>query len=308
VNGRLKAKYKTLSIPYGNFMDFRNPEKGWRPAGPQARYLTNYIGLRNRMAILLENYAYADYKTRVFGNYHFLLSVLDYCHSHSEDIQSLIRKADTETTQRGQNPSPSDTFALTYDLKSLKEPLTIQGWDMEVIPQEDRPWPKIKKTDRERTFTIPYYCDFVPKTTIARPHAYLISRTDPTITDKLKTHGIMVEELTSAISLEVESFLITKIKGAERIYQGHRMNSVTGEYRTVTKEFPAGTIFVTTAQPLGRLVSYMLEAECDDGLLVWNFFDRFIVPQWGSETQVYPVYRLLRPVPLAKKAVARDLE
>jgi hypothetical protein len=52
VNNRLKDKYNTLSIPYGNFMDFRRPEKGWRPAGPQAMYLTNYIGLRNRMAIL----------------------------------------------------------------------------------------------------------------------------------------------------------------------------------------------------------------------------------------------------------------
>jgi len=306
VDSHLKDKYQTLSIPYGNFMDFRNPEKGWRPAGPQAMYLTNYIGLRNRMAILLENYAYADYKTRVFGNYYFLRSVLDYCHAHSQDIQSLVQEADKKTIQKGLNPTSADTIALTYDLMPLKDPITIQGWEMEVIPQEGRQWPNIKKTDRERSFTLPYYCDYIPKKTISYPHAYLIDVADPVIINKLQQHGIMVEGLTSKARLEVESYIVKTVKGAERIYQGHRMNSVSGEYRTEIREFPAGTIFVSTAQPLGHLVTYMLEAECDDGLLVWNFFDRFIVPQWGQESQIYPVYRLLKPESLAKIKLSSD--
>jgi hypothetical protein len=56
------------------------------------------------------------------------------------------------------------------------------------------------------------------------------------------------------------------------------------------------------AQPLGRLAAYLLEPESDDGLLVWNFFDRDIVSQWGRGAQTYPVYKLMSPVNLATHA------
>ena len=302
VNKTLKDKYNTLSIPYGNFMDFKDPEKGWQPAGPQSRYITNYIGLRNRMALLLENYAYADYKTRVYGNYFFLRAVLDYCYAHNTEIEQLIKKVDQRTIQKGSNPEASDIFATSYDLNPLKEPVTILGWEMESDPEASG-YPRVRKTEVERTYTLPYYCDYIPKTSIPFPFAYLLTVSDADIITKLDQHGILVEKLTSPMNLEVESFKVTEVKGAERIYQGHRMNSVKGEYATETKDFPVGTIFVRTAQPLGNLVAYLLEAESDDGLLVWNYFDKYIVPQWRRGPQTYPVYRLLKPVTLPTQTI-----
>lgn len=298
----LKEKYKTLSIPYGNFMDFREPEKGWRTFSHLPRFLTNYIGLRNRFAILDENYAYADYKTRVFACYHFLLSILDYCSNHKDEIIDLVAEADRKTIERALNPSEMDAFAVEFDVKPLREKITIQGWEMEAIPR-DEGWPRVKKTEKKRTFTLPYFSDFVPKRTIPFPYAYLISLEETKLLEKLLDHGLSVEKLTETISLEVESFLIKEIKGAERLYQGHRLNSVKGEYSLEKKEFPKGTLFISTAQPLGNLVAYLLEPESDDGLLVWNVFDRYLVPQWRRRPQIYPVYRLMRPVNLAKKTV-----
>lgn len=297
VNTTLKDKYDTLSIPYGNFMDFKNPEKGWRPAGPQCRYITNYIGLRNRMALLLENYAYADYRTRVLGNYHFLRAVLDYCYARHTEIQQLIQTADRRMIQKGTNPKASDTFSTSYDLKPLDKPVTILGWEMKSNP-EPRVYPRYIKTEVERTFRVPYFCDFQPEITIPFPFAYLLTVTDTDIITKLDQHGILVEKLTAPVTLEVESFKITEIKGAARLYQGHRMNTIKGEYATATKEFAAGTILIRTAQPLGNLAAYLLEAESDDGLLVWNYFDKYIVPQWRRGPQTYPVYRLLKPATL----------
>jgi dipeptidyl-peptidase-4 len=302
VNKTLEDKYETLSIPYGNFLDFKDPEKGWQPAGPESRYITNYIGLRNRMALLLENYAYADYKTRVYSNYFFLRAVLDYCYSHTNEIQHLIQETDQRTIQKGLNPAESDRFATSYDLKPLKDPVTILGWEMDVNP-DAQSWPRVKKTDVERTYIIPYYCDYRPKTSIPFPFAYLMSVDDADIVTKLHQHGILVEKLTTGVSLEVESFLITEIKGAERIYQGHRTNSVKGEYTIEKKDFPEGTLLIRTAQPLGNLVAYLLEAESDDGFLVWNYFDRYIVPQWQQGPQAYPVYRLLKPAILATQTL-----
>ena len=302
INKNLREKYNVLSIPYGNFMDFKNPEKGWRPSGPQPRYLTNYISLRNRLAILNENYAYADYKTRVMGCYYFLLSILEYCSDNRDGIVQLVRSADRKTIQRGIRPSEDDIFAVEYDLKSLKEKVSIRGWEMEVIPR-DSGWPRVKKKDKKKTYEVPYYSDFVPKRSVPFPYAYLIPAASPEITEKLLQHGLSVEKTREPVSLEVESFRIKEIKGASRLFQGHYLNSVKGEYFIERKEFPEGTLFIATAQPLANVAAYLLEPESDDGLLVWNFFDRYLVSQWRRELQIYPVYRLLKPANLARKSL-----
>jgi hypothetical protein len=302
INKNLKQKYDVLSVPYGNFMDYRNPEKGWRPSGPQPRYITNYIGLRNRMAILNENYSYADYKTRVLGCYYFLHSVLEYCHAHKDEITQLIRQADQNTVQRGLHPTEKDTVAVEYDLQPLKEKVTVLGYEMEVIEKEGSR-PQIRRTDKPKAYTVPFFTDFVPKRSVSFPFAYLIPTADPEITNKLLQHGLLVEKLTKSTKLEVESFRITEITGAQRLYQGHRMNSVKGEYNLEEKEFPEGTLFISTAQPLANVAAYLLEPESDDGLLVWNFFDRYVVPQWGRGALSYPVYKLLKSANLVKERV-----
>ena len=94
-----------------------------------------------------------------------------------------------------------------------------------------------------------------------------------------------------------------EIKGAARLYQGHRMNSVKGEYTTETREFPAGTLFVGTGQALGKVVAYLMEAESDDGLLVWNYFDKYLVSQWSRTPKTFPVHRVLEPVNLVKDMI-----
>ena len=77
-----------------------------------------------------------------------------------------------------------------------------------------------------------------------------------------------------------------------RLNQGHYQNSVKGEWIVEQKEFKAGTVVVRTDQPLGNLVCYLLEPEADDGLMKWNFFDRYLSPQWGRGFYPYPVYRV----------------
>ncbi len=296
----LEEKYKTFSIPYGNFG--REPEKGWHTFDHLPRYVSNYTGLRNRLSILDENYSYADFKTRVAGCYNFLRAILDYCDSHKDEIHQLIAEADRKTILRGFSPSSNDTFGVEFEVRPLKENVTIRGYEMEITPREGT-WPLVKKTDKEKIYNVPYYADFFPKRSISFPYAYLIPSPDSEIIKKLLQHGLLVERLTKPVTLEVESFRLKEIKASQRLYQGHYMNSVKGEYFVEQKEFPEGTLFVPTAQPLANLAAYLLEPESDDGLLVWNFFDRYLVPQWSREPQTYPVRRLLKPVNLAKEAV-----
>jgi hypothetical protein len=104
----------------------------------------------------------------------------------------------------------------------------------------------------------------------------------------------------------VEGFRITSIKASPQLNQGHYTNTVAGEYFTTTKAFPAGTAYVSLAQRLGPLASALLEAESDDGLLVWNAFDRALSIQWGGGPRDYPVYRLHEAAPFVRERVRHD--
>lgn len=302
ISQNLLDNYDTLAIPYGNFTNRSDPEKGWRTYSHLPRYITNYVGLRNRLSILDENYSYADFKTRVLGCYNLLRSILDYSSANKNDITHLIMQADKNTVKRGMNPSPDATFGTSFETKALEKLVTIRSWEMEVTPREGGR-PTVKRTDKKKTYTVPYFADFVPTKSIQLPSAYLIPLHDPVIEEKLLLHGITVERLLEPRVLEVETFQIKEIKASTRLYQGHYMNTVTGEYVVEEREFPAGTLYVGMAQPLANVVAYLLEAESDDGLLVWNFFDRYLAFQWGRGSSVYPVYRLLKPALLIKETL-----
>jgi hypothetical protein len=54
------------------------------------------------------------------------------------------------------------------------------------------------------------------------------------------------------------------------------------------QSLPSGSFIVSTAQPRGALIVYLLEPESDDSFATWNFFDRNM--QKGGK---YPVKRIL---------------
>lgn len=302
IAGALEKTYGVPNLPYGDPMDFRNMEKGWRTFSHQPRFMTNYFGLRNRLSILDENYNYADYKTRVLDCYRFLRSILDYAYLHSAEIARLAAEADRRTIERGLAPAESDTFGVEMENRPLPKPVTVRGYEVEIIPREGM-WPEMKKTDRKKIYTMPYHADFVAKRSVRRTSAYLVSPPEAGIAAKLAQHGIAVERLAEPAELEVEVFMLSELKGSERPFQGHRTNQVKGRAAVERRAFAAGTLVVRTAQPLGLLAAYLLEPESDDGLVTWNFFDRYLSPQWSRSLGTCPVFKAVGTPVLVTEAV-----
>jgi hypothetical protein len=222
--------------------------KGWATFSHQPRFMTNYIGLRNRLSILDENYNYADYKTRVLHCYALLRAILDYASANAEELVRLVAEADRRTVERGLAPKESDRFGLEIEAKPLPQPVTVRGYEVEVIPREGG-FPQVKRTDRKKTYTMPYFADFQPKRTVRVPAAYLVAPADENVLVSLIRHGLVVERLVEPSSLEVEAFRLKEVKGAERLFQGHRTNQVKGEYAMEKRDFAAGALVVRTAQP-----------------------------------------------------------
>ena len=292
VHRTLWDKYDVENVFYGEFIDRMDYSKGWISYAAEPRFLVNYIGVRNRLSILNENYVYADYKTRVNASYHLLLTILEYASGHKKEIKKLLDRADKETIARGLNPSAKDSFAIKYKGQATPEKIIIKAIEADTIPGVKGYW-RFKQSDRKVTITVPYIADYYPSESIRFPFAYILSVAEPEVIDNLKTHGIEMERLNEETTLSVELFKISDLKGADRLFQGHYTNKIEGEFVTKEKTFPKGTYVIPTGQKLGWLVAYLLEPQTDDGLLVWNYFDRYLTPQWGNGYYPYPVYRVV---------------
>lgn len=301
----LKDKYGYDGVAYGNFIDRRHPEKGWRNHAFDAHYGSNYGGLRNRFTILNENYSHADFKTRVLASFGFIKAILEYTHTHIRTMEQMVQQVDRETANSYHNRE----FVLRFNIEKLFD-LTLKSYvfKTEKIKPEDRdkypPWIRdyvVKKTDTLKNYRLPYLAKATPKRSIALPEGYIILPHQTNILQNLKRHGIVVEKFTQPVKLEAEQFVIKETKLAKRIYQGHVQVSVQGEYKPADMTIPRGSFFVSMRQPLARLVAELLEPEGTSALIRWGFFNRRIVRQWSRNPGTYPVYRLHKissPLPL----------
>lgn len=297
MSDRLLTRYKVENCFYGEFFDMMNPDKGWWMDASEPRYMVNYYGLRNRLGILNENYVYADFRSRVMGCYHLLYTLIDYASGHYAEIKDLVIEADKRTVSRGKNSEPPDSFAVEYQVRQAEKKVTIKTFEAELV-SDTGPRKIYKRSDRQKTVTIPYYVDYYPLRSTALPAAYLMTINDQEVISLMKTHGLILQKLASDTTIYAEKFEITELHGAARLNQGHYLNSVKGRYTASMLKFPAGTVVINMAQPLAHLAAYLLEPESGDGLLAWNYFDRYLVPQWGRGYNPYPVCRIMNNVPL----------
>jgi hypothetical protein len=112
----------------------------------------------------------------------------------------------------------------------------------------------------------------------------------------LQRHGIQVRKLNNPELLEVQSFQMTELTPEKRLNQGHYTHSAKGNWINKKMEFKAGTYIIRTAQPLANLAAYLLEPQTNDGVLTWNFLDRYLLPQWERGFNPYPIYKIINPV------------
>lgn len=292
IHRTLWDKYDVENVFYGEFLDRGNIDTAWSSYACEPRYLVNYVGVRNRMAILNENYVYADFETRVNGSYHLLLTILEYAAENKDAIKKMLNTADQRLINRNSTIGFADSFAIEYVGVPTPEKIIIKAIEADTIPGVKGYW-RYKQSDRKRTVTVDYIADYFATESIKMPYAYILSVPDPAVLELFYAHGIQMEKLDENITIQVEQFNITELNPTGRLYQGHYMNTINGEFETVSLEFATGTYLIKTAQPLGNLAAYLFEPLSDDGLVKWNFLDSYLVPQWGRGFYPYPVYRLM---------------
>lgn len=282
VTESLKRKYGWDYYYYG-FLPWRSMgdvERGWYTFSHQPRFNTNYIGVRNRIGILSEAYAYATFEDRILATLRFVEEVVDYAYRHASEIVETIAAADAESIVGVE-------VALRAEHRRSEGPIEIL---MGEVARERHPYtgePVLRRLDVRRVERMPEFGTFRPTETALAPAAYLVPEALESVLNLLTDHGIRWERLASPRRTRVERFALDSMRVAEREYQGHFQLTLFGVYEEVETEVPEGTVVVPVGQPLGRLAVLLLEPRSDDGLANWNLLGEAL-----DGAGFYPIQRV----------------
>jgi hypothetical protein len=138
----------------------------------------------------------------------------------------------------------------------------------------------------------------VPDKVVALPAAWWVPATKPEVIALLRLHGIAFETLAEARTVAVDMVRLSEPK-LGNANEGHIPLAAQSYVHTLRREtFPAGSVRVPSAQPLGLLAAAMLEAESPDSLLAWNLF-----PEILQRTEYIEGYVI---APLAERMLAAN--
>lgn len=279
---------------YGNFEDNHTR---WTTYPAEPRYGVAYRGLRNRISILTEAYAYATYEQRVRATLAFCEQILNYSVEHADEIRALEKRADERTIAAGNDPSgEGGMIPLRIGVRAFDKPVEVLGFEQSDEDGTATP------PGEPRAYEVEFVNLFEPTLSVRRPWAYVIPQRLEPIALLLARHGIEVQVLREDIEVNAQAYRLGAITRSERPYEGHRM--VTGLEAFAmprTQRLVAGSYIVRTGQRLGSLVAYMLEPQSSDGLVAWNFLDDELSA--GGE---YPILRLPEATPMTLRS-ARPL-
>jgi dipeptidyl aminopeptidase/acylaminoacyl peptidase len=293
---KLEDRTGFKSFFYGNFAA---DHTRWETILPLPRYMTHYLGLRNRIAVLSESYSYAPFKTRVQATQEFVRAVLKVTADNEKTIRALLPLPSSERRSDGtQARSASDGYrreavvagsqathhTTRIPLRYKPAPQALKTTILGFV-EEERDG-KRTATTQPRDYEAQYYGATEPTLSVERPYAYLLPASSKKVIENLQRHGLTVDELREDLDLEVEIYKIDQISRG-RTFQQHQPVELEATARKESRRIPAGTVLISTAQPLGSLAATLLEPQSADGLTTWNFFDEDL--KVGGD---FPVLRL----------------
>lgn len=282
---RIKGQYDIDTYYYGNLpWPGQDLPRGWYTFDYRPRFNNNYVGLRNRPAILSEAYAYLPFRERVDITRIFVDEILQYAQENAQAIRAVAMESDVEEIVGTET-------ALRAAFEQSPEPVEILMGD---VAEEIHPFTGeiiYRRLDVRRPEEMFEHGAFTPTETERVPEAYLIPGHLVHVLEALSLHGIRYEQIGREDTLEVERFRIDESRTAEREFERHHMREVEGDYERLRMAIPAGWYRVDMHQPLARLAFVLLEPRSDDGLLAWNKLDDEIKGQ-----AYYPLLRVTAEV------------
>ena len=283
VTDRMRDEDGWNSYYYGNAYAPAGGERGWYTFDYRPRFNNNYVGLRNRIAILSEAYSYASFRDRVGATLSFVEEILAFAHRNATEVRDVVASADARDIR-------GDRLPLRADFRRGGMVDILMGATEERLsPYSGQRY--LTRLERVRTERMAEYGTFVATEMERVPDAYFVPPSLPGVLDLLAFHGVRGERLETPVRVRGERFVVDSTFVADREFQGHTEREAFGRWEAAELDLPAGTIEIPMSQPLARLVFHLLEPRAADGVLNWNFVDDALDEDPGE----YPILR--RPAP-----------
>ncbi len=262
------------------------------------RFATGYTPLRNRAGLLIETHSLKPYKSRVRGTYDVLRYTIEEINRHKEGLFEANRKADAETVERGKNYDANRQFPLRIEVTEKSLPFAFKGIEYKIEDSEISGTKRIIYGTKPLNITIPKFDTAKITASVAPPLYYIVPPQWRDAIEVLEAHGIQFKKTVKPLKIEVESYRFSDVKFAPASFE----NRITVNFKAVpiveTREFPAGSIVIPTAQEAANVAVHLLEPMSPDSFVYWGFFNAIFEQKEYGEGYVLEK--------LAREMLARD--
>lgn len=257
----------------------------------EPRLSTGYGDVRHLPTILVENHSLKPYAQRVLGTYVFLESALRTCAKSQSDLHAAIA---ADRNRR----APRIPLAWDVDPEAPEETIDYKGIEMRVVPSAVSGGARIEYAGKPATATIPHPKQNRVTVSVSRAKAYWIPPAWRDVIERLQLHGIECEQIVAARDVDVTMYRLEEAKFESEAFEGRVRVSARPNAEKRTERYPAGSMRVTTDQPLGDLAAVLLEPASPDSFFQWGFFNEVL-----QQTEYIEGYVM---EPMAERMLAAD--
>jgi len=257
-------------------------------AGP--RFSNAYGDARHLPTVLVENHSLKPFKQRVLGTYLLLESTMRTLAKEGKRLRDAIntdrsrRLQDVPLSWQVPQRPPEMIDLLAVESRSVASNITGSNY--------------LQWTGKPVTIKMPHLRTSEPVLTARRPLAYWIPSAWSDVIERLAMHGIQMEKISESREVEVEMYRARNAKLASQPFEGHVNVTSTPVAERRQQRFPAGSVRISTDQPLGELAVLLLEPHSPDSFFQWGFFLEILTPTEYVETYVMQ--------PMAERMLAED--
>jgi murein tripeptide amidase MpaA len=254
-----------------------------------ARFSTGYGDARHLPTLLVESHSLKPYRQRVLGSYVLLESTLELVGRKAPALRAAV----AEDLARRAPRVPLD-FVLPA---STSEEIEYEGVEQRVEPSAVTGNRRVVYTGRPWTGRVPVFRGQA-KTWATRPRAYWVPAAWSDVIERLALHGISLERLSAAREVDVVMDRLHDPKLATTPFEGRVAVTAAATPERRRERFPAGSVRVSTDQPLGDLAVLLLDPASPDSFFQWGFFQEALQPTEYVENYVME--------PMAARMLAED--
>jgi len=266
----------------------------------EAKFIVNDYGLRNRMAIITETPGHPAFERRIYAQYAYVLSLLDYTNAHGKEMQKICKDADDDTVAKVRAQAESGELknwvAGKYESWGKIDLLAYKTNAVAFLPGTSvrATAPGSASGAPEVIHDVEHLTKPVGTREASVPRGYLIPAELPELAAKLRAHNIRIQTLDKPMKALGEEFVVDRMiktrPGNMTVLEG-------GFFGPSTRDFPAGTIFVDMAQPMANAAFYYLEPQSADGFVGWSLLDNHLkMLGLDQHPVVYPIFKFRKEI------------